>query len=88
MAAATVRSRFVRLPPFYIDAEQCERWNRPQILLDAAPGSAEGFLARRARGNPLRHALARLLAVAAVGRAKPCRACKPAGRSGRPLRAD
>ena len=28
---------------FYIDAEQYERWNRPQILLDAAPGSAEGF---------------------------------------------
>jgi len=29
--------------PFYIDAELYERWNRPQILLDAAPGSAEGF---------------------------------------------
>jgi uncharacterized protein (DUF779 family) len=28
---------------FYIDAEQYERWNRPQIVLDAAPGSAEGF---------------------------------------------
>ena len=28
---------------FYIDADQYERWNRPQILLDAAPGSAEGF---------------------------------------------
>jgi uncharacterized protein (DUF779 family) len=29
--------------PFYIDAEQYERWNRPQIILDAAPGAAEGF---------------------------------------------
>jgi uncharacterized protein (DUF779 family) len=29
--------------PFYIDAELYERWNRPQLLLDAAPGSAEGF---------------------------------------------
>jgi uncharacterized protein (DUF779 family) len=28
---------------FYIDADQYKRWNRPQILLDAAPGSAEGF---------------------------------------------
>ena len=29
--------------PFYIDAEQYERWNRPQIVLDAASGAAEGF---------------------------------------------
>jgi len=29
--------------PFYIDAEQYERWSRPQITLDAAPGAAEGF---------------------------------------------
>jgi uncharacterized protein (DUF779 family) len=29
--------------PFYIDGEQFERWNRPQLLLDVAPGSAEGF---------------------------------------------
>jgi uncharacterized protein (DUF779 family) len=28
---------------FYIDAEQYERWNRPQIVLDAAAGAAEGF---------------------------------------------
>ena len=29
--------------PFYIDAEQYERWNRPQLVLDVAPGPAEGF---------------------------------------------
>jgi uncharacterized protein len=28
---------------FYIDAEQYERWNRPQLVLDAAAGAAEGF---------------------------------------------
>ena len=29
--------------PFYIDAEQYERWNRPAFLLDLASGAAEGF---------------------------------------------
>ena len=29
--------------PFYIDAEQYERWNRPAFLLDVALGPAEGF---------------------------------------------
>ena len=29
--------------PFYIDAEQYERWNRPAFVLDVAPGAAEGF---------------------------------------------
>src|SRR5687767_13996068 len=29
--------------PFYIDADQYERWNRPQFLLDVSPGAAEGF---------------------------------------------
>ena len=29
--------------PFYCDREQYERWNRPQIELDVAPGPAEGF---------------------------------------------
>ena len=29
--------------PFYIDAEQYERWNRPAFLLDLASGPAEGF---------------------------------------------
>jgi uncharacterized protein len=28
---------------FYIDAEQYQRWNRPQLVLDAAAGAAEGF---------------------------------------------
>jgi uncharacterized protein len=29
--------------PFYIDADQYERWRRPRFLIDVAPGSAEGF---------------------------------------------
>jgi uncharacterized protein len=29
--------------PFYIDAEQYERWGRPRFLLDVSPGQAEGF---------------------------------------------
>jgi uncharacterized protein (DUF779 family) len=29
--------------PFYVDVEQYERWNRPQIVVDAASGAAEGF---------------------------------------------
>jgi uncharacterized protein len=29
--------------PFYIDAEQYERWNWPPFVLDVAPGAAEGF---------------------------------------------
>lgn len=29
--------------PFYIDAEQYERWGRPSFLIDTAPGPAEGF---------------------------------------------
>jgi len=29
--------------PFYIDAEQYERWNRPSFRLDVAPGHAAGF---------------------------------------------
>jgi uncharacterized protein (DUF779 family) len=29
--------------PFYCDREQFERWNRPQLVLDVAPGPAEGF---------------------------------------------
>ena len=29
--------------PFYIDAEQYERWGRPGFLIDVAPGAAEGF---------------------------------------------
>jgi uncharacterized protein len=29
--------------PFYIDADQYERWGKPQFLIDVAPGAAEGF---------------------------------------------
>src|SRR6478672_6848018 len=29
--------------PVYIDAEQDERWNHPQFVLDVAPGPASGF---------------------------------------------
>jgi uncharacterized protein len=27
----------------YIDGEQYERWNRPDFVIDVAPGAAEGF---------------------------------------------
>jgi uncharacterized protein (DUF779 family) len=29
--------------PFYIDAEQYERWNSPQLLLDVSPGDTGSF---------------------------------------------
>ena len=29
--------------PFFIDADQYERWGRPGFVLDVAPGAAEGF---------------------------------------------
>jgi uncharacterized protein len=29
--------------PFYIDADQFERWNRPTFVIDVAPGAAESF---------------------------------------------
>jgi uncharacterized protein (DUF779 family) len=29
--------------PFYIDTEQYERWNRPQLVLDVVPGAGTGF---------------------------------------------
>jgi uncharacterized protein len=29
--------------PFYIDAEQYERWNRPSFVLDVAPGAGSGM---------------------------------------------
>jgi uncharacterized protein (DUF779 family) len=29
--------------PFYVDAEQYERWNRPRFVIDVAPGPSEGF---------------------------------------------
>ena len=29
--------------PFYIDADQYERWGSPRFLIDVSPGGAEGF---------------------------------------------
>src|SRR5512144_65293 len=29
--------------PFYCDRDQYERWRRPRLVLDVAPGPAEGF---------------------------------------------
>jgi uncharacterized protein len=29
--------------PFYIDAEQHDRWGKPRFLVDVSPGAAEGF---------------------------------------------
>jgi uncharacterized protein len=29
--------------PFYIDADQHERWGRPRFRVDVSPGAAEGF---------------------------------------------
>jgi uncharacterized protein len=34
---------YVEDQPFYIDAEQYERWNEPEFLLDATHGAPEGF---------------------------------------------
>jgi uncharacterized protein (DUF779 family) len=33
----------IRRAPFYIDAEQYERWGSPEFLIDVSPGAAEGF---------------------------------------------
>ena len=29
--------------PFYVDADQYERWNRPELVLDVAPGAGSGL---------------------------------------------
>jgi len=36
--------------PFYIDAEQYERWNRPVFELDLAPGPTDAFSLEAADG--------------------------------------
>src|SRR3954447_11218830 len=41
--------------PFYIDAEQHERWGRPNFQLDISPGAPEGF----SLGPPDAHLVAR-----------------------------
>ena len=35
--------------PFYIDAEQYERWNRPSLVIDVAPGDGSGMSLEGAR---------------------------------------
>jgi uncharacterized protein (DUF779 family) len=37
--------------PFYIDAEQYERWGRPDFVVDTAPGAPEGFSIGPADGH-------------------------------------
>jgi len=49
--------------PFYIDAEQYERWNRPRFELDLADGSADTFSLEGADGV---HFVARSSACAAT----------------------
>jgi uncharacterized protein (DUF779 family) len=36
--------------PFYIDAEQDERWKRPDFIIDVSPGPAEGFSLEASEG--------------------------------------
>ncbi len=36
--------------PFYIDADQYERWGRPQFLIDVSPGAGESFSLEGAEG--------------------------------------
>jgi uncharacterized protein len=36
--------------PFYIDAEHYERWNRPTLVLDVAPGTGSGMSLEEAHG--------------------------------------
>jgi uncharacterized protein (DUF779 family) len=36
--------------PFYIDAEQYERWNSPSFVLDVAPGDGSGMSLEGAHG--------------------------------------
>jgi uncharacterized protein (DUF779 family) len=49
--------------PFYIDAEQYERWNRPRFELDVAEGSGDTFSLEGADG------------VHFVARSRACVAC-------------
>jgi uncharacterized protein (DUF779 family) len=45
--------------PFYIDADQYERWGRPRFVLDVSPGAPEGF----SLGPPDGHFVARTAGV-------------------------
>ena len=46
--------------PFYIDADQHERWGRPRFVLDVSPGAAEGV----SLGLPDGHFVARAVTSA------------------------
>ena len=36
--------------PFYVDREQYERWHRPRLVIDIAPGSGDSFSLEGAEG--------------------------------------
>ena len=36
--------------PFYVDREQYERWQRPQFVIDVAPGAGDSFSLEGAEG--------------------------------------
>jgi uncharacterized protein (DUF779 family) len=42
-APSDLRLGTIGASPFYIDAEQYDRWGRPEFLIDVSPGAAEGF---------------------------------------------
>jgi uncharacterized protein (DUF779 family) len=55
--------------PFYVDAEQDERWKRPSFVLDVAPGEGSGMSLEGAHGL---HFVARpRTAALAPGAARP-----------------
>ncbi len=63
--------------PFYIDAEQYERWGRPRFEIDVSPGAGEGFslegleglhFVTRTRGELASGAPARASVHAAAGK--------------------
>jgi uncharacterized protein (DUF779 family) len=43
LSADDVRLGEIGGAPFYIDAQQYERWGKPQFLIDVSPGAADGF---------------------------------------------
>ncbi len=43
LSAQDVRLGEIGGVPFYIDAEQYDRWGKPRFLVDVSPGAAEGF---------------------------------------------
>lgn len=43
ISAHDVRLGEIGGTPFYIDAEQYERWGKPRFEIDVSPGPAEGF---------------------------------------------